>query len=289
MRGHKNPATSQGIESPVRYVVEYFVRHGGESAKDDREGWMVAIVCLHLQGMNKRQTRFGLYSASGKLADYTGAMLATATTIRRQPLGLTFSFHNHNFLETFIRMSSSNPYDNDAHAIDEDDLIDPDDGNITTCSSIRYETNTCADLADLDDPLQQPSSDRAPLTGNIQRDGALDQRYLTSTIPGEDRRAPHNTLDESVWATLSRDLKAVWEKMRLVLWPNHLLGGILTRSGGPVAAAERGEGGLAGGVRNMLGRWPDADVVLQQGMSEGLRDWDLWYVSRNPVWCTWLC
>jgi len=67
--------------------------------------------------------------------------------------------------------------------------------------------------------------------------------------------------------------------MRLVLWPNHLLGGILTRSGGPVAAAERGEGGLAGGVRNMLGRWPDADVVLQQGMSEGLRDWDLWYAA----------
>lgn len=65
--------------------------------------------------------------------------------------------------------------------------------------------------------------------------------------------------------------------MRLVLWPNHLLGGILTRSNSPVAAAERGEGGLAGGVRNMLGRWPDADVVLQQGMSEGLRDWDLWY------------
>jgi len=33
-------------------------------------------------------------------------------------------------------MSSSNPYDNDAHAIDEDDLIDPDDGNITTYCSI---------------------------------------------------------------------------------------------------------------------------------------------------------
>jgi len=33
-------------------------------------------------------------------------------------------------------MSSSNPYDNDAHAIDEDDLIDPDDGNKTTYSLI---------------------------------------------------------------------------------------------------------------------------------------------------------
>jgi len=27
-----------------------------------------------------------------------------------------------------ITMSSSNPYDNDAHSINEDDLIDPDDG-----------------------------------------------------------------------------------------------------------------------------------------------------------------
>jgi len=35
-------------------------------------------------------------------------------------------------------MSSSNPYDNDAHSINEDDLIDPDDGMLfgaqgTTC------------------------------------------------------------------------------------------------------------------------------------------------------------
>lgn len=69
--------------------------------------------------------------------------------------------------------------------------------------------------------------------------------------------------------------------MRLVLWPNHLLGGFLTRTGGGIAAAEQGEAGLAGNVRNMLGRWPDADVVLQQGMSEGLRDWDLWYVIEQ--------
>jgi hypothetical protein len=31
-------------------------------------------------------------------------------------------------------------------------------------------------------------------------------------------------------------------------------------------------------LRGLVGRWPDADVVLQGGMSEGLRDWDLWYV-----------
>ncbi len=68
--------------------------------------------------------------------------------------------------------------------------------------------------------------------------------------------------------------------MRQVLWPKYLLGGMLQRGGG-IGAAERGEGGGSGpgGVRGLVGRWPDAEVVLQGGMSEGLRDWDLWYVS----------
>jgi len=159
--------------------------------------------------------------------------------------------------------SSSNPYEHyDSTAI-EQDLIDPDD----------------ADLNDLDDPLGQPTSDRAPLTGNIQSSGghnATPQSYLTSSIPGEDRRAPTNTIDESVWDTLSRDLLAVWEKMRQVLWPKYLLGGLLQRGGG-IGGAERGEGNsLRGGMMGLAGRWPDAEVVLQGGMSEGLRDWDLW-------------
>ena len=64
--------------------------------------------------------------------------------------------------------------------------------------------------------------------------------------------------------------------MRQVLWPKYLLGGML-QSGGGIGGAERGEGdSLAGGVRNIVGRWPDAETVLQGGMSEGLRDWDLW-------------
>ena|ERR1700749_2885475 len=136
-----------------------------------------------------------------------------------------------------------------------------------------------ADLEDLDDPLQPAASDRTPLTGNMQSRssssrGPNNQSYLTSAISGEDRRAPTNTINESVWETLSRDLKAVWEKVRLVLWPKYLLGGILTRSGEGIAGeAERGEGLAARGV---LGRWPDADAVLQANMSEGLRDWDLW-------------
>jgi hypothetical protein len=104
---------------------------------------------------------------------------------------------------------------------------------------------------------------------------------LTSSIPGEDRRAPQNTIDESVWDTLSRDLLAVWEKMRHVLWPKYLLGGLLQRGGG-IGAAERGEAtGFGNGLRGIAGHWPDADVVLQGGMSEGLRDWDLWY--ENPI------
>lgn len=152
-----------------------------------------------------------------------------------------------------------------------------------------------------DDPLHQDTSDTAPLRGNIQSDpsssrgggggarGAasnLSSNYLTSSIPGEDRRATQNTIDETVWQTLSRDLYAVGEKMRQVLWPKYLMGGILQRGGGGIGAAERGEGsgagagasGFGGGLRDIVGRWPDAEVVLQGGMSEGLRDWDLWYV-----------
>ena len=49
------------------------------------------------------------------------------------------------------------------------------------------------------------------------------------------------------------------------------------QQGGGIGAAERGEAdGFGGGLRGLAGRWPDADVILQGGMSEGLRDWDLW-------------
>lgn len=152
---------------------------------------------------------------------------------------------------------------------------------------------TSATLDDLDDPINTRTDDRAPLTGNISSSQANSnsrsahnaQGYLNSAIPGEDRRAPVSTLDESVWETLRRDLLAVWEKMRQVLWPKYLLGGMLNQGGG-MGGAERGEGdSLAGGVptmgqlRGIVGRWPDADSLLQGGMSDGLRDWDLWYVS----------
>lgn len=173
--------------------------------------------------------------------------------------------------------TASNPYDDDAV---ERDLIDPDDGTVTyaaactcTVSAAHDLTEGTATLDDLDDPL---TSDRAPLTGNIQRSTAQTQSYLTSSIPGEDRRAPTNTIDETVWETLSRDILAIWEKMKQVLYPKYLLGGMMQRGGG-IGAAERGEAtGFGGGLRDIAGRWPDADVILQGGMSEGLRDWDLW-------------
>ncbi|KAL4917303.1 hypothetical protein BDW62DRAFT_87460 [Aspergillus aurantiobrunneus] len=166
-------------------------------------------------------------------------------------------------------MASSTPYYAQDEPHDDESILD--DGVIEADDAI-----------DADDPLHE--TDRAPLRGNIEP-GSSSSRggnnisggYLTSRIPGEDRRAPQNTIDESVWQTLSRDLLAVWEKMRQVLYPKYLVGGILQRGGGGIGAAERGEAsGFGGGLRNAFGRWPDADVVLQGGMSEGLRDWDLW-------------
>ena len=70
--------------------------------------------------------------------------------------------------------------------------------------------------------------------------------------------------------------------MRQVLWPKYLLGGMLQRGGG-IGGTERTQGdSLADGLRGIAGRWPDADIVLQGGMSEGLRDWDLWSELQRP-------
>ncbi|KAJ1331903.1 protein YIPF6 [Microdochium nivale] len=155
---------------------------------------------------------------------------------------------------------------------DDDDLIDPDD----------------ADLNDFDDPIGN-NSQRQPLTGNIASTSAssssrpLDQGYLTSRIPGEDRRAPQNTIDESVWDTLRRDLLAVWLKMREVLYPKYLLGGTMFESseGGIRGVyANLRSGGLSGAreeLAGLAGRVMDPESLLGQNtMSPGLRDWDLW-------------
>ncbi|KAN0104653.1 Yip1 domain containing protein [Hyaloscypha variabilis] len=165
--------------------------------------------------------------------------------------------------------SSSNPYEHyNSPQIEDDDLIDPDDAN----------------LDDLDDPLQ-PSSSRAPLTGNISSGSSsrpLNESYLTSRFPGEDRRAPTNTIDESVWDTLRRDLLAVWSKMREVLYPKYLFGGSMLENTTSLRGAyENIRGAGISGARDELvglaGRALDPDALLAQGnMSEGLRDWDLW-------------
>ncbi|KAM3077203.1 hypothetical protein ACMFMG_003332 [Clarireedia jacksonii] len=163
--------------------------------------------------------------------------------------------------------SSSNPYEHYNSPQVEDDLIDPDD----------------ATLDDLDDPLQ-PTTTRTPLTGNITTGSSsrpLNESYLTSRIPGEDRRAPNNTIDETVWETLSRDLLAVWSKMREVLYPKYLFGGSMLDSHGLRGAysnlREQGVGAAREELRGMMTRVTDVEGLVQgNAMSEGLRDWDLW-------------
>lgn len=110
----------------------------------------------------------------------------------------------------------------------------------------------------------------------------MSENYLTSRIPGEDRRAPTNTIDESVWETLHRDLLAVWSKMREVLYPKYLFGGTMLESPAGLRGAYTNirEAGLSGAREELVGlagRAIDTDHILNQGnMSEGLRDWDLW-------------
>ncbi|TQN74322.1 Nucleoporin NUP56, partial [Colletotrichum shisoi] len=149
----------------------------------------------------------------------------------------------------------------------DDDMIDPDD----------------ADLDDFDDPLGNTSS-RQPLTGNIGSSSSsrpINENAWTSRIPGEDRAAPQNTIDESVWDTLRRDLLAVWAKMREVLYPKYLLGGTMFDADGIRGAYANIRGaGLSGAREEITGlasRFMDSEALLSQNnMTPGLRDWDLW-------------
>jgi protein YIPF6 len=148
----------------------------------------------------------------------------------------------------------------------------------------NFHRNDSADLNDFDDPLSTQQS-RQPLTGNIGSGSSsrpLNENFLTSRIPGEDRRAPQNTIDESVWETLRRDLLAVWAKMREVLYPRYLLGGTMFESSDGLRGAYanlRGVG-LAGArdeLAGLAGRVMDTEALLSQNnMSPGLRDWDMW-------------
>lgn len=141
-----------------------------------------------------------------------------------------------------------------------------------------------ADLNDFDDPLGNQSS-RQPLTGNIGSSSSsrpLNENAWTNRIPGEDRSAPQNTIDEPVWHTLRRDLLAVWAKMREVLYPKYLLGGTMFDSEGGLRGAYanlRGAGfaGARDEITGMAGRFMDSEALLaQNNMTPGLMDWDLW-------------
>lgn len=146
------------------------------------------------------------------------------------------------------------------------------------CISLEANCNA-ADLNDFDDPLATQSQ---PLTGNIGSSSQpLDQGYLTSSIPGEDRRAPQNTIDETVWETVRRDLFAVWAKLKEVLYPRYLLGGSMFESEGGLRGAYsniRGAGlqGTRDELTGLATRAVDAEALLQSSLSPGLRDWDLW-------------
>ncbi|VUC33804.1 unnamed protein product [Clonostachys rosea] len=164
-------------------------------------------------------------------------------------------------------MSSSRGHYTNPPLDDDDDLIDPDD----------------ASLGEFDDPLA-PQSASQPLTGNIGS-GSSSSRPAnegwTSSIPGEDRRAPQNTIDETVWETLKRDLLAIWAKLREVLYPKYLLGGTMFDSEGGIRGAYsniRGAGitGTREELTGLASRVIDSDNLLQSSLTPGLRDWDLW-------------
>ncbi|KAJ4300473.1 hypothetical protein N0V88_003148 [Collariella sp. IMI 366227] len=129
--------------------------------------------------------------------------------------------------------SSRRDYQNvSAIDIDDDDLIDPDDASpLLTSHPIQPK------LTLPPQPTSTPSTTPSihlhilahPLTGTIGSSSSRNNNQpsgsassWTSRIPGEDRAAPLSTIDESVWATLRRDLLAVWLKMREVLYPRHL-------------------------------------------------------------------
>lgn len=162
--------------------------------------------------------------------------------------------------------------------------------------SLPFHLST-AELNDFDDPLNnQATSSRAPLTGNIGSSttsgGAaasssssrrpLNENYLTSRIGGEDRAAAQNTIDESVWDTLRRDLLAVWSKMREVLYPRYLFGGTMFESSEGIrgAYANMRSAGISGTreeLAGLAGRVMDPENLLNQSnMTPGLSDWDLW-------------
>lgn len=110
------------------------------------------------------------------------------------------------------------------------------------------------DDLDHDDPLSNTNH-------NLPSPAPLSRQSLLSSLPGRDQ--PLSTLDETVWATLSRDITAVYTKLLAVLWP-----------------------------RYSWRKWPDAQDLVEGGFHNGqaafgggptgagqdkvVREWDLW-------------
>lgn len=73
----------------------------------------------------------------------------------------------------------------------------------------------------------------------------------------------------------------MWSKMREVLWPRYLLGGTMFESSEGIRGAYanfRGAGlsGAREELAGLAGRVMDTEALLQNNMTPGLRDWDLW-------------
>ncbi|KAK7981686.1 Yip1-domain-containing protein [Apiospora saccharicola] len=143
------------------------------------------------------------------------------------------------------------------------------------------------DLIDPDDVPPAPDGQHRHVVF-LGRRPPLNEQSWTNRIGGEDRSAPVNTIDETVWETLRRDLLAVWSKMREVLYPKYLFGGTMFDQPGAegLGAGFRGVyanlrgAGLSGAreeLAGLAGRVMDPEALLNQSnMSPGLRDWDMW-------------
>ncbi|KAF8460401.1 hypothetical protein BDZ91DRAFT_664471 [Kalaharituber pfeilii] len=125
-----------------------------------------------------------------------------------------------------------------------------------------YEQPIEQDVIDPDDHAH-PASSAAATSSSARR--PLNPASLTSSIPGRDLRAPHDTLDEPVWATLSRDLRSVYHKLLSVLWPRFLLS-----KKWPTAASMLESGGF-----NSLHQLHPSAAANPQ-IAQQIKDWDLW-------------
>lgn len=119
------------------------------------------------------------------------------------------------------------------------------------------------DDLDHDDPLSHTNSN-LPTSSSPP----LSRQSLLSNFPGQTRdvTAPHSTIDETVWATLSRDITAVYHKLLAVLWPRY------SWRKWP-DAQDLVEGGFHNGQRAAFGSGGGLGAQVEDKV---VREWDLW-------------